>query len=748
MGQTASQPSSPNLEARALPPKEPNWREASLPLRPRSQHSRRSFRTSTYEHAPQSLSSNSRSRPPLVRADTSTLPAASPEWGQCSDSNEEFGGLKILVAGRRLSTNKLLKRISLEQHIPTPDVLDVQIDHVDSTYLPPPTPEPRFSERASPKSHWSESSVGEETPPMPFHTFRNSMAFSLNSKRYSTLSANPRQSTISDGSGSSGPSRPASAAFLSVEPPIERAEISKSEKENRRFRKASLKKAKKRGGIVIVGAERLGSQRYSTLQQSQSLPNMARLSKGEEDLTVPDVSASAQARRRAEARVVATATLRSSRRSQSKERPVTFIATSPDLENLDGGTQDFDYMPVPRPLVSRLPQGHPAAHHDRFKTAGQSDLVQLEQPRDVLVASKRQQARQSSVSPSSFMVKSDDVFSHERDMTRAARPISVHTRSGGRAVELITSQDAAAYARLPNFVHHASLHMDLPLPTSSTRDVDSNDTSDTSISMEERCTQFETEAPERGYSPDASRIPDALARGTDLDTHSPLSGVDKPATSSTHDLAGSPVRLESPFPELDGATVAPAGLRTPPNFAGFSFSRIKATPTLPSPRPDPLRLVDSSVIAQTELTEKVLPLTPSTTGHSESGPERNRFDSYDNEMSFATATAAAAAAAVSRALPRYSTVEFPSSPPLVPYESQPRRGTFPQWSYERDDYGHGTRQSKNQAFDALVNRARADGPGPGPGPEIGSRLGSSRKRGFERNEIQAWLSRTQSVRLD
>ncbi|ORY89830.1 hypothetical protein BCR35DRAFT_329177 [Leucosporidium creatinivorum] len=374
--------------------------------------------------------------PRVVIRDT----AASPQWGKVQDDEEEhLEGLRINVGGRRLDKSRSAftgLQISSDSHGSEELLHEACKKHERSrsassqplsrsrsaappssahTWHPsssrrrgsassehgylnfrPPSPSPipiGRSSHASPTSHWSESSAGGRTPPPNFNTFRNSVNFSVNSKRFSTHSSNPRHSaheaTHSLANDLMAPTKPLQKA-------IEKGlQGYRANKENERRRKAM----KKRGPIVVVGAQRVGSGRYSMMKEAAARSAAARKESigSKEGLASRRGSKDSNGRRRSSAsegkRVSASrrgseptrsqdgglsppTNLSASapspsflhRRSPSAQALMSFIAASPDLTCPDPSHPLFDTQATPRPSIARLPEGHPANHHARFRS--------------------------------------------------------------------------------------------------------------------------------------------------------------------------------------------------------------------------------------------------------------------------------------------------------------------------------------------------------------------------------------------
>lgn len=362
--------------------------------------------------------------PKLVIGDT----AASPLWGATGDEEEEeLAGLRINVGGPRLEparrgsspkdilaardsedlrheAYKMRARaqsasdaragssqpLARSRSAATPSSQSLHLslarrasatsESACLTFRPSSTALSDATGNASPTSHWSESSADGRTPPQTFQSFRTSAAFSLNSKRLSSHSSIQRYSTLfgetSLANDLISPARPLQKA-------IERGLHGlRTNKENERRRKA----LKKRGPIVVVGAQRVGSGRYSMMKEAAARSAAARKGsvssgetgsrRGSKDGGQRRRSSGSEGRRASGSRRgEGAATLGDSvpspparhRRTSSAQALMSFIAASPDLTCPDSSTTLFDHHATPRPSISRLPEGHPGNHHSRFR---------------------------------------------------------------------------------------------------------------------------------------------------------------------------------------------------------------------------------------------------------------------------------------------------------------------------------------------------------------------------------------------
>jgi len=268
----------------------------------------------------------------------------------------------------------------------------------------------------TPHSHWSESSAGTRTPPVPFATFRNSLQFAATaSKRHSTQSTN-RYSNLFLGRAPTPSSPPEFADVPRFAPHSAPAKAATSWGLHLPKKKQP---AKKRAQIVVVGAERMASNRYSMLKASADArragakllpvegdqegavlvpaprrgslaPGGRRRSSGTSAASTvrrPSVAATAvgsgsgsgpSSRRESEAHEV----LRSASISTEAGRLGNFVAATPELAFASPDARLFEHrtsisaMPV---TVAGLPAGHPANHHARFKDFN-AKLVALSAP--------------------------------------------------------------------------------------------------------------------------------------------------------------------------------------------------------------------------------------------------------------------------------------------------------------------------------------------------------------------------------
>lgn len=413
MGQAVSAPSSPIPAAPGLSRKARGKRVLNTsvditsvkPKRSRSldngatlEHEQHATRVAAEHHLER------QQRPSLVTRDSSTLPAASPIWGQLSDDSDEIEGLRIQIRGRRLSA--IAKRHSSTHTAPyyasarasldqTPDEdvasLHIRLEHGDSTYEPLAQPPASTRHQKSPVSHWSESSTGEQTPPPSFQAFRNSMTFTGNTKRLSTISSNPRQSVVFGESDGSSTTAVVSEGSISHNKSLSQTishgiEAVKNGKESKRRRKAHAAAVKKRGPITVVSATRLGSDRYSAMQAASAKEKAEEATEAAVVRPTSDAHVEEQPRNRPVSKRLEDAVIR---RSPYAEALSSFIAASPDLTFAAPDAALFDYSPSPRPLIMRHPAGHPGAHHERFRSvdarssSSLSIISSLPPPRDL-----------------------------------------------------------------------------------------------------------------------------------------------------------------------------------------------------------------------------------------------------------------------------------------------------------------------------------------------------------------------------
>ncbi|KAM0789488.1 hypothetical protein ACM66B_000308 [Microbotryomycetes sp. NB124-2] len=417
MGQTQSAPSSPlagrenNLASLAQQSRSPTLK-GSKKRRPKSSSNKTASSThrgSWPPHRKESLVAK-RSDEQLLRArfaaeeklsgrgqrgDTPSSfgsVARSPVWGRNeSESSPELDGLGVRVGGQKLSRMRVKRTASgkpdlLASPPPTnlPSLFVTMQDIGESTFQPPGAAVPTIDAAHpmtlavpghnsalmnSPKSHWSESSVGCPTPPEPLHSFRDSLNLALNPKRLSSSSGHRLSALIG-----SGPEPESPTSW--------RASSNGTTAHTRRKHKG----LKKRGPIVVVGVERMGSDRYSMMKAAAAQSASTRKANSadsssrplsrevEEDIvTARDACTSRDAipsqipfpsspRTRRNQQVPD-----SPKRQSSAEELLTFIAASPDLTCADPNAPLFDTQATPKKSINRLPDGHPGNHHARFR---------------------------------------------------------------------------------------------------------------------------------------------------------------------------------------------------------------------------------------------------------------------------------------------------------------------------------------------------------------------------------------------
>ncbi|KAI5475266.1 hypothetical protein MNV49_001679 [Pseudohyphozyma bogoriensis] len=215
-----------------------------------------------------------------------------------------------------------------------------------------PTPSP-------PASRWSPSSAGEATPPPPQPVFRNSFINSL-------ATGGKRSSRASD--------KPSSPKVAS--PP-------KSFASQFRLKQKPKRKDLRKRGITVVGAHRIGSERYTVMKQTAAAAAALRS---------PAVGPAVAGRRPSLAAgfgepsssAAPPPTLPSPIREEPTPSPTreestpvadssstlrNFVAASPELTFAQPSDELFARRPSQSamPSVSRLPVGHPANHHARFR---------------------------------------------------------------------------------------------------------------------------------------------------------------------------------------------------------------------------------------------------------------------------------------------------------------------------------------------------------------------------------------------
>ncbi|GAA5963774.1 hypothetical protein JCM21900_000827 [Sporobolomyces salmonicolor] len=113
----------------------------------------------------------------------------------------------------------------------------------------------------TPASHWSESSASGLTPLLPFQSFRDSLNLSLTFHRYSAHFT-PSSSVGNDSSAKS-------VVPFDAAPGRSRGGLGSLLKIHAEGMKAKKARARKKGSIVVTGAERIGSGRYSTIRAAE-----------------------------------------------------------------------------------------------------------------------------------------------------------------------------------------------------------------------------------------------------------------------------------------------------------------------------------------------------------------------------------------------------------------------------------------------------------------------------------------------
>ncbi|GAA6018779.1 hypothetical protein JCM10207_005577 [Rhodosporidiobolus poonsookiae] len=324
MGQTASAPSTPFLGTPSLRRSKSRKQHAvdsfftpsptAPPLPTFSQPRRRSLvrksrkkqRNETTE-AQQFLAEAARDQKEVARL----LATAQLEGKPCTprlvlneEGNDALEGLAIRVGGRKFSRDEpVLPPLELHE---TLEVLHEQFRRASvaqsaplartksapsrsSTYDPdllsaPPVPhrqrrhhaasDASGSPRASPVSHWSESSVGPSPMP-PFESFRNS----LNLSQLNRLSAVLSVPAASSSSSSPTPLEPLPVTASAPTTPSSRSSRIASVFSGKRKKRSTIRE---KGPIVVVGAERIGSGRYSMLKDAaEAAATTRRLSEAE-----------------------------------------------------------------------------------------------------------------------------------------------------------------------------------------------------------------------------------------------------------------------------------------------------------------------------------------------------------------------------------------------------------------------------------------------------------------------------------
>ncbi|GAA5925293.1 hypothetical protein JCM1841_001924 [Sporobolomyces salmonicolor] len=113
----------------------------------------------------------------------------------------------------------------------------------------------------TPASHWSDSSASDLTPLLPFQSFRDSLNLSLTFHRYSAHFT-PSSSVGNDSSAKS-------VVPFHAAPGRSHGGLGSLLKIHAEGMKAKKARARKKGSIVVIGAERIGSGRYSTIRAAE-----------------------------------------------------------------------------------------------------------------------------------------------------------------------------------------------------------------------------------------------------------------------------------------------------------------------------------------------------------------------------------------------------------------------------------------------------------------------------------------------
>ncbi|GAA5879614.1 hypothetical protein JCM16303_003276 [Sporobolomyces ruberrimus] len=256
------------------------------------------------------------------------------------------------------------------------------------------SPVPRFP--LSPVSHWSDSSACGLTPPPTFQSFRNSVNLAKTINRYSNLL------TSSDDSTSS----PQDSV---VELPVVNSPT-RSKLSNRWRKQISNKKGKGKssrlGEIVIMGAEPVGSARYSELRAAAERAAEARLSSSSSSFPSSPVfdqpiASSSSSPSRLDRASLDQLDLETARAGPQSTTPRRHSSPDPQLANLVAASPELAFAsdnvflpfeaeppllpvnPSPARTSTRLPSGHPAAYHSsRFATPRRSPtLASARRPR-------------------------------------------------------------------------------------------------------------------------------------------------------------------------------------------------------------------------------------------------------------------------------------------------------------------------------------------------------------------------------
>ncbi|GAA5868132.1 hypothetical protein JCM1840_006153 [Sporobolomyces johnsonii] len=308
MGQTHSAPSStvlasPPLSRRSkkdaifrpsadTPAMSPVWRDAPAPRR------RLLLRRKSRQRILQQLEQAARDQQAVARslADSrpTTLVLRDDVYG--SDEHGELEGLMIRVGGREVSRSDPVPDLhdaldALHERFDLPGLgsatssSSARQPSLDGDRHPGSTPSiplcapssndaietllspSSFSsdspamDSTTPASHWSESSASELTPPLPFRSFRDSLNLSLTLHRYSAHFT----PTLPVGNDSSSNS----VVPFDAAPVRSHARLGGLLRGNDEGMKAKKARAKKKGTIVVIGAERMGSGRYSMMRAAE-----------------------------------------------------------------------------------------------------------------------------------------------------------------------------------------------------------------------------------------------------------------------------------------------------------------------------------------------------------------------------------------------------------------------------------------------------------------------------------------------
>ncbi|BGP40601.1 hypothetical protein JCM10449v2_004563 [Rhodotorula kratochvilovae] len=204
---------------------------------------------STTSFRPRLLSSSSAAMARTRSAGEALVNLAKPlrrERRRPSFDLQELQSARSATPGMSISSSATLSTASHTHHSPTPTLSTASHTH----HSPTPT------------SHWSESSASEQTPPMSFATFRNSLnRAQLN--RLSVLLANPDKLDDAD-------IAVANEVLSGRAPP-----------------RPAQKSARLRGPITVVSAEPIGARRYAELEARRvSKASTARKSSVQSDATL------------------------------------------------------------------------------------------------------------------------------------------------------------------------------------------------------------------------------------------------------------------------------------------------------------------------------------------------------------------------------------------------------------------------------------------------------------------------------